>query len=275
VFGIGILRDAGYPPRATNRERCLSSGTTKGGRQASQQPATPAWLWLVLIGGFALIFWQFVPKHEGPKPPPAPVPWIWVLAPVGVVVAGMLAMLALPLLRNFDPGVLRAEKRAREGDLDGAIADLREQIEEKGPKQHRVNALGILLMRRERWDEAASMFRKAEEIGEFKGVCRANLGLALLKGGRPAEALPVLEDAARIGPQVPAMTCLVSLHIALALAELNRWDEADEQFRRAEDAARALRKAQRAALKEELEQCRQKLELHSRKEPKPEGLAEP
>ena len=27
---------------------------------------TPPWLWLLLIGGFALIFWQFVPKNETP-----------------------------------------------------------------------------------------------------------------------------------------------------------------------------------------------------------------
>ena len=39
-----------------------------------------------------------------------------------------------------------AQKRANEGDLDGAIAELREHIEEKGPTQIRLNALGILLM---------------------------------------------------------------------------------------------------------------------------------
>src|ERR1017187_7219399 len=27
---------------------------------------TPPWLWLLLLGGFALIFWQFVPKYENP-----------------------------------------------------------------------------------------------------------------------------------------------------------------------------------------------------------------
>ena len=62
------------------------------------------------------------------------------------------------------------------------------------------------------------MFRKAEQIGKAnQGVYRANLGYALLSGGKPAEAIPVLEEAARIGPQVLPMTCIIPLHLSLAL----------------------------------------------------------
>ena len=119
------------------------------------------------------------------------------------------------------------------------------------------------------------MFRKAAQIGKAnQGVCRANLGLALLSGGKPADAIPVLEEAASIGPQVLPMTCIIPLHISLALVDLKRWDEAEEQFRRAEDAFRGLRGTTRAKLIEKLEKCRQRLEQHSREQPKPEGLAE-
>ncbi len=31
---------------------------------SSRRSLTPPWLWLLLIGGLALIFWQFVPKTE-------------------------------------------------------------------------------------------------------------------------------------------------------------------------------------------------------------------
>jgi hypothetical protein len=70
------------------------------------------------------------------------------------------------------------------------------------------------------------------------------------------------------------MTCIIPLHISLALADLKSWDEAEEQFRRAEDASRGLRGKVRAMLNEKLEKCRQNLEQHSREQPKPEGHAE-
>ena len=105
-------------------------------------------------------------------------------------------------------------------------------------------------------------------------MCQANLGLALLKGGKPAEALPVLQEALHIGPKVPVMSCLVCLHTCLALAELGRWDEAHAQFRVAEEAAGGLSKAQRAGLAKDFEQYRQKLEQQPRDKPKPEGLTE-
>ncbi len=248
---------------------------TKANRQAPHQPAAPTWLWLLLVCSFGLIFWQFVPKREGPNPPPAPTFGLgFFLRCVALFLLAYTLAFAIQFFRTFDPGVRRANKRALAGDLDGAIADLREQIEDKGPTQVRANALGLLLMQCERWAEAAAMFRKAGEIGGSKGVCQANLGLALLKGGKPAEALPVLEEALHIGPHAPVMTCLVCLHSCLALVELGRWDEAHDQFRVAEEAAGGLSKAQRAALAKESEQCRQKLGQQPRDKPKPEGLTE-
>ena len=120
---------------------------------------------------------------------------------------------------------------AQAGDLDGAIAVLRERIEEKGPTQNRANVLGTFLLRRERWNEAAEMFRKAEQLGKAnKAIYRANLGLALLSGGKPAEAIPVLEEAAGLGPKILPLTCIIPLHTALVLVELNRWDEAEDEF---------------------------------------------
>jgi hypothetical protein len=258
-----------------HRERRLTSGTSQSGRQTTEGPRTPAWLWLLLIAGFGLIFWRFVPNNAGPNRPPAPQPLyppIWASICVAVVGFSVLALVAWQWLRSLDPGVRRAEKRANEGDLDGAIADLREHIEEKGPTQTRLNALGTLLMRRDQWDEAAALFRKGEQMGELhKGICRANLGLALLKGGKPTEAISVLQDAARFGPQISALNCIVNLHMCLALAELNRWDEALEQFRGAEAAARGLRKGQSDVLNEELSRCRQKLEEHFRGRPNTES----
>ena len=253
----------------------MSSGMTKANRQAPHQPATRPWLWLLLICSFGLLFWQYVPKIQGPNPPPEPTFQIgFFVRIVALFLFVFIFTFAIQFFRSFDRGVRRANKRALAGDLDGAIEDLREQIENKGPTQVRANALGLLLMQRERWAEAAAVFRKAEVVVRSNGVCQANLGLALLKGGKPAEALPVLEKASRIGPQAPVMTCLVCLHSCLALAELGRWAEAHEQFRVAEEAAGGLSKAQMASLAKEFEQCLQKLERQPRDKPKPEGLTE-
>ena len=275
--GTGTVRDGGCPPvrDSLSQGAAFAFGNNQG-RSTGIPGAAHAGVALAAVARRLFSYLLVVrPEGAGPNPPPAAISWIWWPIFAGVVVIVVRALAAFPFLRNFDRGVRRAEKRAQEGDLDGAIADLREQIEEKGLTQIRVNTLGILLLRRERWDEAAAMFRKAEQIGKSnKGVCRANLGLALLKGGKPAEAIPVLQDAASMGPHALPLTCIVNLHMSLALAELRRWDEAEEQFRCAEDAARGLGKAQCAVLKERLDQCRQKLEEHSREKPKLEGLAE-
>ena len=49
------------PQQETPRRPPTNSGRKPNGSGGSP---TPPWLWLLLLGGFALIFWQFVPKTE-------------------------------------------------------------------------------------------------------------------------------------------------------------------------------------------------------------------
>ncbi len=49
------------PPQQDPPRRPLASGRKPNGSAGSP---TPPWLWLLLIGGFAIIFWQFIPKPE-------------------------------------------------------------------------------------------------------------------------------------------------------------------------------------------------------------------
>jgi cell division protease FtsH len=37
---------------------------TSGPKKSHARSRRPVWFWLILLGGFALIFWQFVPKNE-------------------------------------------------------------------------------------------------------------------------------------------------------------------------------------------------------------------
>ena len=235
----------------------MSSGIANANQPAPQVPATSPWRWLLLILGFGGIFWIFSPpKRIAPNaPPPAANSHSFLFG----IIAFLLVLgtfFAIQFFQAYDFGVRRANKRALAGDLDGAIDDLRKQIEDKGPTPIRLNALGVLLIQHECWAEAVATFRKTLELGELRGICLANLGLALLRDGGPEEALSVLEEALRTGPNVPVMRCVVSLHTCLALAALGRWEEAQEQFRSAEVSAEGLRKAQIAALSKTFEECR-------------------
>jgi cell division protease FtsH len=49
------------PPQPESPRRPPASGRKPNGATGSP---TPPWLWLLLIGGFAIIFWQFMPKPE-------------------------------------------------------------------------------------------------------------------------------------------------------------------------------------------------------------------
>ena len=104
---------------------------------------------------------------------------------------------------------------ANSGDFDGAIEDLRELIAKKGPTQERAQThSGSSRLRCQRWDDAAATFRQSLELPGIKGICQANLGMALLRGGKPDEALPELQEAMRIVPQVPALLSMVGVHTA-------------------------------------------------------------
>ena len=62
-------RNSGRPPTNSGRKTNGSGGSP-----------TPPWLWLLLLGGFALIFWQFVPKNEVPV---LYYPWFYEQVAVG------------------------------------------------------------------------------------------------------------------------------------------------------------------------------------------------
>ena len=49
------------PPQQDPPRRPSTTGRKSNGSGGSP---TPPWLWLLLIGGFAIIFWQFMPKPE-------------------------------------------------------------------------------------------------------------------------------------------------------------------------------------------------------------------
>ena len=99
-----------------------------------QAQPTPAWQWLLLLGGFGLIFWLFAPKRVGPQPA-EPASLIWVLSFLWVVSIVILSRVAWKVLRNFDRGVRRAQKLAQELTLTARSPTCASRSKRKGRRK--------------------------------------------------------------------------------------------------------------------------------------------
>jgi tetratricopeptide (TPR) repeat protein len=160
----------------------------------------------------------------------SPLLFFILLLPPALLLTGF-GVFAYRALRHYDSGVSRAAKQANAGDLDGAIAELRHQIETKGLSAARANGMGCLLSLKEDWHEARRMFDEAERRGMSPQLVRANRGVTLWKSGEPEAALPLLTEAALDNPWDINCRC----HLCRLLADLGRIDEARAQLQSIDD----------------------------------------
>ncbi|HEY5061300.1 MAG TPA: tetratricopeptide repeat protein, partial [Gemmatimonadaceae bacterium] len=84
-------------------------------------------------------------------------------------------------------------------------------LAEDDPAGETLTALGTTYMIVGRWADAASAFRRALEANPGKTDAKEFLGDALIREGRPADAVPFLEDAARSGSGSAFGAALLSL----------------------------------------------------------------
>jgi tetratricopeptide (TPR) repeat protein len=130
--------------------------------------------------------------------------------------------------RNAIARFARGVARARSGDGDGAIADLRAALAIHPGHADSLNSLGYLLSRR--GEHAAAIVQLRRALAERPGYALAmsNLGNALEANGEPEEALAWLRRASERSP--PS----ADAHYWLALALERRGDpEAIRHYRRA------------------------------------------
>jgi hypothetical protein len=153
---------------------------------------------------------------------------------VGGCGAGFASWTAVLMLRYRDREVERIIQRAREGETDVAIEELRALIDIKGPSLARANALGILLATRERWEEADRWLAEAERLGGRAPWLLASRALVLGKMGRGEEALALLDEARGREPE----NLIVAVNTCHVLAGLGRSDEAREALSHAEEIRR-------------------------------------
>lgn len=117
--------------------------------------------------------------------------------------------------------VNRMEQLAKSGRVDEAIAVGREILVARPDMVVVYEQLAPLLARQGRAAQAVELLRRAEALGLLNEPLRAELGLALVRLGRPGEALAVFAGGDREASDPAALTGQ-----AIALATLGRYDDA-------------------------------------------------
>jgi hypothetical protein len=226
-----------------------------------------AWLYLVLLGGFFLVFWNFLPKRvpAGADVPPPPansrltLGVLLILAAPAVLFLLFLAYVLWRMRRNYDPAASRALEKANAGDVEGAIAEVQTLVQAKGMTGPRATALGVLHFIREEWDEAARWFEEAERLGVDKQSCAMNKAMIRHKSGHPEDALPVLRSLWEKDPSNTVAGC----NLCQVLVDLGRVDEARSvlvEVDRRRKQSIPLGADARAKLDRLVEECRARLE---------------
>ena len=191
-------------------------------------PTTPRWVWFVVLIVFGSCLYFLAPKRAfkgDPQPQPAPSGWLC-LGAIGFVVA----VIAIQWMRQRDPVWNRIYRRALDGDLAGAIAELHHEILDQGPTANRINGLVVLLHQNKDHPAAVEWARKGLALAPDNDALRSNFALALVESGQAAEAEPIFaEMAARDNANLVYIT-----NYAHTLTKLGRYDEAQGQLQAAE-----------------------------------------
>ena len=86
--------------------------------------------------------------------------------------------------------------------------------------------LGEMAREQDHWPEAIQHFGKAVQLDGNFADALIGWGRSLTDGGKPDEAIPALERAAKLQPDNPA----AHYHLAIALRRAGKRDEADKEF---------------------------------------------
>jgi len=143
--------------------------------------------------------------------------------------------------------VLARELEAPFVELDDRVERLAgltlgELFDLHGPEAYRrfaAEALEQVLAEGERYEAAAGHIGRAAELMPERARVQYNLGLALERIGRDAEAGRALEQAARLAPGDPEIVYALALH----LVERGQWSAAREPTRRLVELTRSAPQA--------------------------------
>src|SRR5260370_22611353 len=96
-----------------------------------------------------------------------------------------------------EQALANARAAQQQGDYPTAERYFRLALKSQPKSAELWNGLGVVLNRQEHYDDAAEAFRAALRLHPFEGV-ELNLGIALFRGGKLAEAAQIFEGLPRL-----------------------------------------------------------------------------
>lgn len=150
---------------------------------------------------------------------------------LGIVVLAVIQFVyrAISRCRRAEAHLNRGVMLAREGNLDGAIAEYREAIRLKPDFPEAYFNLGVAFGRKGNPSEAATAYREAIRLKPDYLEAHFNLGSTLAKNSDPDGAIPAFRQVLRLMPN------LADAHssLGIALGMKGELDEAISEFREA------------------------------------------
>ena len=130
--------------------------------------------------------------------------------------------------------VLSGDRHLREGRADSALADFRRAVALDPDRTEVWNLIGYAATELGAWEDAEEAFEKYTFVHQDEANPHDSLGEFYLRIGRYQKALVQLEGATRIKPDFP----WAWYHLALANAEMGRWEASFYSIQRARESAR-------------------------------------
>ena len=174
---------------------------------------------------------------------------------VGIVLIVLVVLFLLIHWLSRDKVIIAAARLALKKQHDQAIQLLRDHIARNGETTQRLDALGLLLLDSDRYEEALAQFDRSQAVSRKPGSADNNRAVALHKLGRTDQALGLLKGVIEREPDNFVSTC----NYCLFLADAGREQEAFEQLERAEQIYERYDPKYLKAWTPLLEECRQKL----------------
>jgi tetratricopeptide (TPR) repeat protein len=221
--------------RRRYRHRVIRQMSERGERPVKPPRTLLQRLSLVLAIAAVLLMMWVEPKLKEALGPS----WGKVAAWGGLFVVIFVGALVWVVLMR-DSVADRAQRMARSGDFDGALAMMRRALDER-PTAQRAAAMGAILSQAGRFAEAADAMARAEHLDPRKPTYSVGRVLMMARCGQAAAGLAHVERLRSESPQEGGL----ALAASMLLMELGRTDEAREQLRQGEELLNAFAMEQR------------------------------